>query len=805
MKTVFIDISILVQTRFLTGIQRVALEVIERLAKMPWVRLVLLTQDADSMGYRQVDAAAFLKKGAARGPEEVEKLCMGSLSLDDMARYPDPVFLDIDSVWACLRLRTELYPELKKRNIRIVTHVYDVIVISHPQFSSLDNILRFPPYIAAAIEYADHIVVNTDYTRQELFRIAKEFGLRRDPQISVIPLGADFAGSRFDASKVHKDALKIAEAGPYVLTVSTIEPRKNHKLLLDAFDSGVDKMGIQMVFAGKEGWNVSELMKRIHSHPRYQKTLFHLTGMNDDTIRFLYQHAMMVLFPTYIEGFGLSTIEAIQQGTPVACSDIPVMREVGGEFCDYFDLHRPEDVVRILKHYKEDPKAYQERREKLKDYRAFTWDDMVNRLAEVLGSTWPEPEASRPEIRQMMMLTSRADSFLGTVPFVEALMPFIRELVIFCPEKTGAEIREKYQGRLSIRCVSDEELLQGRPLPRDHQTRNFYLRALAIQSDAMDPYFIMSDDDYRPLCQVDESFFFQDGRMNAYYFHDLDLYCRDIPVSTSFDEGMHRLNRFLHEKGLPNLCYASHMPQIICKAWFREMLEMYPELLELGCCEWSTYFNIESTMHPEAFRLQPCRTLMWPGDVTNWARFVEPDEYVFENHYPEAYAEGGLLAGCAQDVQSGAHADAEEKIRRYRDMWSGKQKRAEEIFDAYCREFRTRYGTRPQIMFTWNGDHGEFAKLEYIRTGENAAIRMRVEVMDPVYAYLEKSGVQLDIGWNYGTEQKLYNRSRVLDREHPIVFTFLIPPAGTTTAIHLGYEIGDGVYHECVSIPLTIE
>ncbi len=98
MKTVFIDISILVQTRFLTGIQRVALEVIERLAKMPWVRLVLLTQDADSMGYRQVDAAAFLKKGAARGPEEVEKLCMDSLSLDDMARYPDPVFLDIDSV-----------------------------------------------------------------------------------------------------------------------------------------------------------------------------------------------------------------------------------------------------------------------------------------------------------------------------------------------------------------------------------------------------------------------------------------------------------------------------------------------------------------------------------------------------------------------------------------------------------------------------------------------------------------------------------------------------------------------------------
>ena len=130
MKTVFIDISILIQTRFLTGIQRVALEVIERLAKMPWVRLVLLTQDADSMSYRRVDETAFLKKGAARGPEEAEKLCLDRLSLDDMARYPDPVFLDIDSVWACLKLRTDLYPELKKRNIRIVTHVYDVIVIS---------------------------------------------------------------------------------------------------------------------------------------------------------------------------------------------------------------------------------------------------------------------------------------------------------------------------------------------------------------------------------------------------------------------------------------------------------------------------------------------------------------------------------------------------------------------------------------------------------------------------------------------------------------------------------------------------
>ena len=202
--------------------------------------------------------------------------------------------------------------------------------------------------------------------------------------------------------------------------------------------------------------------------------------------------------------------------------------------------------------------------------------------------------------------------------------------------------------------------------------------------------------------------------------------------------------------------------------------------------------------------MQPCHTLMWPGDVTNWARFVKPETYVFENHYPEAYAPGGLLEGCAQEVEGGEHRDAQEKIRRYREMWGGRQERCEEIFEDYCRDYCVRFGARPQLMFDWN-DGGKFAKLESIRAGENAAVRMKVEIMEPVYEFLRRTGKTVDIGWNYGTEKKLYNRSRIIDDEHPIVFTFLIPPAGTITAIHLGYELDGGSYHECVSIPLMIE
>ena len=101
---------------------------------------------------------------------------------------------------------------------------------------------------------------------------------------------------------------------------------------------------------------------------------FYFDGANDDTINFLYEHAFFTLFPTQYEGFGLPIIESFLHETPVLATDIAVLREVGGGFCDYFKMNDKADLLRILSHYRADQAAYTARKSGLSAYRPLTWD-----------------------------------------------------------------------------------------------------------------------------------------------------------------------------------------------------------------------------------------------------------------------------------------------------------------------------------------------------------------------------------------------------------------------------------------------
>ena len=99
---------------------------------------------------------------------------------------------------------------------------------------------------------------------------------------------------------------------------------------------------------GKCGWQNDSLLARIKKHQRYGKTLFLWNDLGDDELAFCYQHAQMLLFASYAEGFGLPIIEGLHFGLPVMASDIPVHREVGKKNIEYFDLSDCSDLVRKI-------------------------------------------------------------------------------------------------------------------------------------------------------------------------------------------------------------------------------------------------------------------------------------------------------------------------------------------------------------------------------------------------------------------------------------------------------------------------
>lgn len=134
--------------------------------------------------------------------------------------------------------------------------------------------------------------------------------------------------------------------------VGTIEPRKGHNAVLDAFDAlWAQGSDARLCFAGKEGWEVDDLMRRIRQHPELNRRLFFVERFTDAEINLCYSRAQALLAASVAEGYGLPIVEAAQHAVPVIATDIPVFREVAGAGAAYFPLGDREALMALVRRF----------------------------------------------------------------------------------------------------------------------------------------------------------------------------------------------------------------------------------------------------------------------------------------------------------------------------------------------------------------------------------------------------------------------------------------------------------------------
>jgi hypothetical protein len=289
--------------------------------------------------------------------------------------------------------------------------------------------------------------------------------------------------------------------------VGTIEPRKNLALLFDAFNNSLFKQDVCLVLVGKVGWNVLALMECVNASPEFGRRLFHFQGKNDATLSWLYDHAFATAMPTLDEGFGLPLVESLLRGVPAIVSDIPVMREVGGDFPVYFNNRDEHDFVRVVRELMADETRYAALKSRLADYRGVTWREVAGRMFDAIRTYIPPERLPRTDVRQLVLLTARFDDAQALLPYIDRFMPFIDRVLLLCPDALAERRDELDGGRLRLSFLSDSQVLAGEPLPEDHAKRNFFLRCLAMKSDLVEDVFIMSDDDYRPMTTIGKDVF----------------------------------------------------------------------------------------------------------------------------------------------------------------------------------------------------------------------------------------------------------------------------------------------------------
>lgn len=279
-----------------------------------------------------------------------------SLSCPEIVPGRGDAILLLDNWW-----NPDMWPlvaRAKSNGATVNVVVYDLLPATHPEYFRPRLTNRFSTCLKLALQQGDRFLAISQHTCDALRQYAAELRLRSDEGAAFqsFHLGAQLDRVT-DGGKVRQALTHTFEGDqatrPYLM-VGTLEPRKNHALLLDAFEQvWQSRPQTRVVIVGRFGWMSNDLVKRILHHPQYSRALFLFTNLVDSELEYCYRHARAFVFPSHAEGFGLPVVEALQHGLPVMASDIPIHREVAGDFCAYFDQHDPASLAKLIEDFEQ--------------------------------------------------------------------------------------------------------------------------------------------------------------------------------------------------------------------------------------------------------------------------------------------------------------------------------------------------------------------------------------------------------------------------------------------------------------------
>jgi len=276
----------------------------------------------------------------------------------------------------------EQVASLRQRGIRIVAVAYDLIPIRHSEYCGHALRKVFDGWLERMSALADAFVCISKWVCAEVQdeirnRIGEEKMRRK-------AYGWFHLGSELDRKTGHRVLEKDIErcfgsSAPTFLVVGTIEPRKNHVLILNAFEQyWADGGESQLCIIGRVGWMCDDVVARMKSHPENGRRLFWFNNAGDDELEFAYQNADALVFASFVEGFGLPLVEGLQRGLPAIASDIPVFREVAGDFAEYFDPNSSSDLCAIIDDFSVTRRLPNAR--PVADWKWITWKESAQQL-----------------------------------------------------------------------------------------------------------------------------------------------------------------------------------------------------------------------------------------------------------------------------------------------------------------------------------------------------------------------------------------------------------------------------------------
>jgi len=265
--------------------------------------------------------------------------------------------------------------------VKTACFLHDLIPIEHPEYFLPGWERKYHRLAGNVGNRFDAVIANSETTARSLQACLPA---KTTPSVKIrvaAPGVRVFAPPRTGNTASQQDQ-------PYFVVLGTIEPRKNHLLLLNLWTRLASTMPAppRLLVIGARGWENEQVVDMLERSRRLRGLVEEHNGLSDSEVGNLLHGSRALLLPSFAEGFGLPVAEALGSGVPVICSDIPAFREVGrdvAEYLDPLDLRAWSDAV--LNYSSPDSSRRAAQLQRLADWRVPRWADHFSAVEQLLG------------------------------------------------------------------------------------------------------------------------------------------------------------------------------------------------------------------------------------------------------------------------------------------------------------------------------------------------------------------------------------------------------------------------------------
>ena len=351
-----------------TGIQRVVVKVSEQLIQDERFKLFIFYESSQT--FYEVDKNSF--------PEALASNCSALRTVGSAIEFQsNDNLLFLGGSWVKPTLLKTLTKVKEKLNIKVTHFIHDVSPITVPHVHKKDSKDIILPWLKEVSDITDQYITNSEFSKSELIKVLNQNDLNLK-DVKVIRLADEIM-----TKKASEPKAKISK--PFLLFVSSFEPRKNHYLIYQAIkilkQKYPDEQLPQVLFVGSKGWNSDHLRHFLLNDPELKNNLRWLTNISDNELTWLYQNCLFTLYPSLYEGWGMPVAESLAHGKVCIASDAASIPEIGKDITIYHNPYDADDLSFKIHNFIENPVNLNQRELAIKNqYKITSWKETATEI-----------------------------------------------------------------------------------------------------------------------------------------------------------------------------------------------------------------------------------------------------------------------------------------------------------------------------------------------------------------------------------------------------------------------------------------